>query len=146
MVESGPERILVGFTTESPRVPRQGYDIVTVDDTPVGKVCSGSPSPTVGTTIGTAYVVADHAAPGTLLAMEIRGKRHEITLHALPFSVRVSSITPSMRLSSGEICHCAVVTASVVVSTWLVPVTVRTSPTTSPWKTNCSPGSPIRTS
>ena len=88
MVESGPERILVGFTTESPRVPRQGYDIVTVDDTPVGKVCSGSPSPTVGTTIGTAYVVADHAAPGTLLAMEIRGKRHEITLHALPFYKR----------------------------------------------------------
>jgi len=88
MAEEGPERILVGFTTESPRVPRQGYEIVGIDGTLMGKVCSGSPSPTLGTTIGTAYVVAEHAAPGTKLAMDIRGKRHEIHLHALPFYKR----------------------------------------------------------
>ena len=47
MLEVGPGRILVGFTTESGRVPRQGYDLVSLDHTPVGKVVSGSPSPTM---------------------------------------------------------------------------------------------------
>ncbi len=88
MVEEGPGRVLVGFTTDSARVPRQGYDIVTPDHVAVGKVVSGSPSPTLGTNIGTGYVAKGHDAPGTLLAMEIRGKRYEIKLHALPFYKR----------------------------------------------------------
>jgi aminomethyltransferase len=88
MLEAGPERVLVGFTTESKRVPRQGYDLVTVDHTPVGVVCSGSPSPTLGTNIGTAYVTVPHDSPTTELAMDIKGVRHPIKLHALPFYKR----------------------------------------------------------
>ncbi len=88
MVESGPGRVLVGFTTDSARVPRQGYELVTLDHTPVGMVVSGSPSPTMGKNIGTAYVAKGHDNPGERLAMDIRGKRHEITLHALPFYKR----------------------------------------------------------
>jgi aminomethyltransferase len=88
MVEKGPPRILVGFTTESPRVPRQGYEIVTLDHTTVGSVVSGTKSPTLGTNIGTAYVANGHHLPGTRLAMDVRGKRLEITLHALPFYKR----------------------------------------------------------
>ena len=88
MLEEGPPRTLVGFTTESPRVPRQGYDLVTPDHTPVGKVVSGTKSPTLGTNIGTAYVATGHHLPGTKLAMEVRGKRIEIELHALPFYKR----------------------------------------------------------
>ncbi|RKY18030.1 MAG: glycine cleavage system aminomethyltransferase GcvT [Planctomycetota bacterium] len=88
MLEAGPERVLVGFTTESKRVPRQGYDLVTVDHTPVGTVCSGSPSPTLGINIGTAYVAVPHDSPTTELAMDIRGVRHPIKLHALPFYQR----------------------------------------------------------
>lgn len=88
MLADGPERTLVGFTTDSKRVPRQGYDLVTVDHTPVGKVCSGSPSPTLGTNIGTAYVAIPHNNPTVELAMEIRGVRHPIKLQALPFYKR----------------------------------------------------------
>lgn len=88
MLEEGPERLLVGFTTDSKRVPRQGYDIVDADHALVGRVCSGSPSPTLGTNIGTAYVATEHAQPGELLAMDIKGKRHQIKLHALPFYKR----------------------------------------------------------
>lgn len=85
MLEAGPERVLVGFTTDSKRVPRQGYDLVTHDHTIVGRVCSGSPSPTLGINIGTAYVAVPHDAPTAALAMDIRGVRHPIKLHALPF-------------------------------------------------------------
>ena len=88
VLEEGPKRRLVGFTTDSPRVPRQGYTLVTLDHTPVGEVVSGSPSPTLGTNIGTAYVASGHHNPGERLAMEIRGKRHEVKLHALPFYKR----------------------------------------------------------
>ena len=85
MLEKGPERTLVGFTTDSKRVPRQGYDLVTVDHVAVGRVCSGSPSPTLGTNIGTAYVLVPHDSPTEHLAMDIRGVRHPVKLHALPF-------------------------------------------------------------
>ena len=89
VLEAGPKRRLVGFTTDSARVPRQGYKLVTPDHTPVGEVVSGSPSPTLGKNIGTAYVADGHQNPGVeLLAMEIRGKRHEVELHALPFYKR----------------------------------------------------------
>ena len=88
MLETGPERVLVGFTADGPRVPRQGYELVSLDHTPIGKVVSGSPSPTLNKNIGTAYVVSGHDAPGTRMAMEISGKRYEVTLHALPFYKR----------------------------------------------------------
>ncbi|MCB9899089.1 MAG: glycine cleavage system aminomethyltransferase GcvT [Planctomycetes bacterium] len=88
MLVEGPQRRLTGFTTESKRVPRQGYDVVDFDHALVGTVCSGSPSPTLGTNIGTAYVIDGKDAPGTHLAMDIKGTRHEIKLHALPFYMR----------------------------------------------------------
>jgi len=88
MLEAGPGRVLVGFTADGPRVPRQGYELVSLDHTPIGKIVSGSPSPTLNKNIGTAYVVSGHDAPGTRMAMEISGKRYEITLHALPFYKR----------------------------------------------------------
>lgn len=84
----GVEKTLVGFTTDSKRVPRQGYDLVDADHVHVGEVCSGSPSPTLGTNIGTAYVVVGKDHPEANLAMEIRGQRHPIKLHALPFYKR----------------------------------------------------------
>jgi len=88
MLAAGPPRRLVGFTTDSPRVPRLGYALVTPDHTPVGRVVSGSPSPVLGKNIGTAYVATGHHNPGERLAMEIRDQRHPVTLHALPFYKR----------------------------------------------------------
>jgi aminomethyltransferase len=51
-------------------------------------VCSGSPSPTLGTVIGTAYVATGRDAPGTVLEMDIRGQRHTVELVTLPFYQR----------------------------------------------------------
>jgi aminomethyltransferase len=88
MLAKGPPRKLVGFTTGSPRVPRQGYALHLPGGGPqVGTVCSGSPSPTLGTHIGTAYVQAPHAGAATL-DMDIRGQRHPVRLQPLPFYQR----------------------------------------------------------
>ncbi|MFD0599709.1 glycine cleavage T C-terminal barrel domain-containing protein [Catellatospora coxensis] len=46
---------------------------------------SGAPSPTLGRPIAMAYVPADRAAVGTVLAVDIRGSRDTVTVVELPF-------------------------------------------------------------
>jgi aminomethyltransferase len=88
VLRSGPRRRLVGFTTESARVPRQGYPLLLPDGGPdVGAVCSGSPSPTLGTNIGTGYVRTP-SATAPVLDMLVRGRRHAVRLVPLPFYSR----------------------------------------------------------
>jgi len=84
VASGGPERRVVGFRTPSKRIPRQGYPVLE-GGTPVGRVCSGGLSPTVGSTIGTAIVPASLADPGTSLEVDVRGERHPIEVVPLPF-------------------------------------------------------------
>jgi aminomethyltransferase len=86
-VKANPERRLVGIRSDGPRVPRQGYKLF-AGDRELGEVCSGSPSPTLGTNIGTAYVPVDSGAPGDPVALDIKGKRQEARFCALPFFSR----------------------------------------------------------
>ncbi|MGQ0552401.1 MAG: glycine cleavage system aminomethyltransferase GcvT [Planctomycetota bacterium] len=88
MLAKGPPRKLVGFTTDSPRVPRQGYALHLSGGAQVGVVCSGSPSPTLNTNIGTAYVSTGYHAPGSTLEMDLRGQRHAVKLVNMPFYKR----------------------------------------------------------
>ena len=84
----GPERKLVGFTTESKRVPRQGYPIEE-GGKEVGKICSGSPSPSLDTNIGTGFVPVRDAVEGsTRFAMRIHEAAHPLRIVPLPFYKR----------------------------------------------------------
>jgi aminomethyltransferase len=65
----GPERKLVSFVLEEKGVPRQGMGIQGG-----GEVTSGTHSPMLERGIGMGYVRADSAAPGTELAIDVRGK------------------------------------------------------------------------
>ena len=80
-------RTLVGVTAEGKRPPRMGYPVL-ADGVQVGEIRSGSISPTLGTNIGTAYVEREFSAPGTELAMDLRGKAAPILVHPLPFYSR----------------------------------------------------------
>src|SRR6059036_60984 len=84
----GVTRRLVGLELAEPGVPRHGY-AVWRDGTAVGTVTSGTRSPTLGTYIGLAYVTAGAAAPGTPVAVEIRGRRVPARVVARPFYRRV---------------------------------------------------------
>jgi len=86
-------RRLVGITTGGRRVPRQGYGIFHAGEE-VGRVCSGSPSPTLDTNIGTAYVPLGLDTPGTELALDIRGTRQPCTVTDLPFYSRTRKKNP----------------------------------------------------
>ena len=86
-VAKAPKRRLVGITSDGPRVPRQGYKLFQ-GDRELGAVCSGSPSPTLGTNIGTAYVPVDAGDPGDTVHLDIKGKRQPAQVRALPFFSR----------------------------------------------------------
>ncbi len=83
----GTGRKLVGMKAAGKRCPRQGYEVVRGDET-VGKVCSGSISPTLDTNIATAYVSVDCATPGTALGFRIRDKVEPCVVCELPFYKR----------------------------------------------------------
>lgn len=72
--DQGVPRRLVGFKLEGRGIPRQGYPLF-AGGREVGRVTSGSMSPSLGEPVGMGYVEAACAEPGTLLEMEMRGRR-----------------------------------------------------------------------
>ncbi|PIX46327.1 MAG: glycine cleavage system protein T [Armatimonadetes bacterium CG_4_10_14_3_um_filter_66_18] len=84
LAESGNRRRLVGLATPDRAVPRAGYEVVR-NGAVVGKVTSGTFSPTLGKGIALAYV--EHPAPAVGEQMEIRIRQglHAATVVPLPF-------------------------------------------------------------
>jgi aminomethyltransferase len=85
--QAAPTRRLVGLTTPGPRVPRQGTQVFDGPEA-VGTVCSGAPSPTLGTNIASAYVALGHDQVGRSLELDFRGKRQACRVQDLPFYSR----------------------------------------------------------
>ncbi|NLY11847.1 MAG: glycine cleavage system aminomethyltransferase GcvT [Firmicutes bacterium] len=71
--EEGIKEKLVAFVMEERGIPRQGYPIV-LNGEEVGRVTSGSMSPTLGKAIGMGYIKVEHAQPDTIISISIRGK------------------------------------------------------------------------
>src|SRR5690606_4884524 len=69
----GVARRLIGFRMLGRGIPRQGYPLLAGDEE-IGRVTSGTHSPTLGEPIGMGYVQAPYAAPGQQLAVGIRGR------------------------------------------------------------------------
>lgn len=86
--EDGPQRKLVFLRLEG-GIPRAGFPVLHEGEE-VGKVASGTFSPTLQTGIATAYVPAELAAPGTALAVGIRAKTAEATVAKAPFVTSTS--------------------------------------------------------
>lgn len=85
--EEGVTRRLVGLVLEGRTPPpRAHYPIVQPgQETPVGELCSGSPSPTLGQGIGMAYLPAALARVGTALEVLIHGKPYPAKVVRRPF-------------------------------------------------------------
>lgn len=83
-VAEGTDRRLVGFTIDERAIPRQGHR-VWYGGVDVGAVCSGTMSPTLGIPIGTCYLPAAAAVPGTTFEVDIRGRRVPARVVKLPF-------------------------------------------------------------
>jgi aminomethyltransferase len=74
----GAGRKLSGLRLDGKLAPRQGYNLF-VGDEQVGVVTSGTFSPTMGRSVGMAYVNDPCHKPGTVLEMEVRSSRIPVT-------------------------------------------------------------------
>lgn len=83
--EAGVERKLVGFQLEERGIPRHDYPITDAQGNPVGKVTSGTMSPSLGMGIGMGYVPVALSAPGTEIHIQIRRNLLPATVVKLPF-------------------------------------------------------------
>ncbi|NNL31547.1 MAG: glycine cleavage system aminomethyltransferase GcvT, partial [Gemmatimonadetes bacterium] len=82
--EAGVERRLVGFRLTDRGFPRPGYDILE-GDLVVGRVTSGTVSPTLGYGIALGYVPTRLSKPGTGLAIDARGRPVGAVVQRPPF-------------------------------------------------------------
>jgi len=80
----GSRKVLVGFELEGRGVARADY-AVAVDGVEVGRVTSGGPSPTLGRSIGLAYVPPTVAAVGSRIDVIIRGRATPARVVETPF-------------------------------------------------------------
>ncbi len=83
--EEGVQRKLVGFQLEERGIPRHGYEIVNDDEQVVGKVTSGTMSPSLNIGIGLGYVPSELSKPGTSIGIQIRKNVVPATVVKLPF-------------------------------------------------------------
>ncbi|MCS6934173.1 MAG: glycine cleavage system aminomethyltransferase GcvT [Chitinophagales bacterium] len=84
--DNGPQRKLVGFEiNEKGRIARQHYLIKNELGEEIGKVTSGTQSPTLQKAIGLGYVKTPYSAPGTEIFVEIRGAITKATVVKTPF-------------------------------------------------------------
>ncbi len=83
IAQKGPDRRLVGIQLKD-GIARPGYSLLHAGNE-VGKVASGTYSPTLKVGIATGYVPAALAAPGTELEVVVRKKTVTATVEKLPF-------------------------------------------------------------
>lgn len=83
-IAEGTARRWVGFRIDGRLPAREGAEVFAGSDH-IGTVTSGGFSPTLGAPIAMAYVASEHAAIGTALEVEVRGKRLAATVSPTPF-------------------------------------------------------------
>ena len=83
-LESGASRRRVGLLPEG-RAPMRAGTEVYAGETKVGAVTSGAFGPSLEAPMSMGYIAIDHAATGTKLDGDVRGKRMPVTVADLPF-------------------------------------------------------------
>jgi aminomethyltransferase len=82
--QRGITRRRVGFQVEGRGIPRHGYPVY-CDGREADLVRSGTMSPSLRVGVGTAYIPAALAKPGTKLEIECRGERMGAEVVRMPF-------------------------------------------------------------
>lgn len=80
---NGTDEKLAPFVIEGAGIPRPGNPVM-LGEEEVGKVSSGTFSPSLELGIGMAYLRADLAEPGTELEIDVRGKRRTARVSSKP--------------------------------------------------------------
>jgi aminomethyltransferase len=84
---AGVARRLVGFEVRGRGIAREGHAVLH-DGREVGRVTSGTWSPTFEKALGMAYVPVELAVVGTAIELDVRGRRLPAEVVKLPFYKR----------------------------------------------------------
>lgn len=79
---------LGGLVLEGKRIAREGMAVKNEDGVVVGRVTSGTKSPTLGAGIALAYLKRGFGKPGTRLVIDVRGREASAVVHKGPFYKR----------------------------------------------------------
>lgn len=82
--EAGPKRLLTGLRMQEKGIPRRDCPVLHEGER-VGRVSSGTMSPSLDEGIGLAYLEPDVADEGTAIEVEIRGTPHAARVEEAPF-------------------------------------------------------------
>ena len=83
---AGVQRKLVGFEMIDKGIPRHDYQIADAEGNIIGKVTSGTQSPSLQKAIGLGYVTIGHAQPDSEVYILVRDKKLKAKVTKLPFS------------------------------------------------------------
>lgn len=83
----GVKRRLVGMELQEPGIARAGYTLYRKGQV-VGRVTSGTKSPTLGKSIALGYVSREIAKDGEIVEIDIRGRKSRAKIVPLPFARR----------------------------------------------------------
>lgn len=83
--KNGVRKKLVGFEMIHKGIPRHDYLLLDTNQNFIGRVTSGTQSPTLKKGIGMGYVDINSSKPGTVILVEIRGQRLKAVIARLPF-------------------------------------------------------------
>ncbi|RZK57804.1 MAG: glycine cleavage system aminomethyltransferase GcvT [Pedobacter sp.] len=83
--EAGVTRKLVGFEMIDRGIPRHDYQIVDAEGNVIGKVTSGTQSPSLQKAIGMGYVTKELAKEGTEIFIDIRNSKIKAKVVKFPF-------------------------------------------------------------
>ncbi|MBO9571126.1 MAG: glycine cleavage system aminomethyltransferase GcvT [Chitinophagaceae bacterium] len=81
----GPEKKLIGFEMIDKGIPRHDYIIKDAEGNIIGKVTSGTQSPSFGKAIGMGYVKSKFASPDSEIYIEIRDRALKAKVVKFPF-------------------------------------------------------------
>ena len=83
--QKGVQKKLVGFKMEEKGIPRKTYDILNSDNEIIGKVTSGTMSPSLGIGIGLGYVNIENANIDSEILIQIRKNIKRAKIVKTPF-------------------------------------------------------------
>jgi aminomethyltransferase len=83
--QQGIAKKLVGFTMIDRGIPRHDYEIVDAEGTVIGRVTSGTQSPSMQKAIGMGYVNKEFAKEGSEIYIKIRDNKIKAQVTKLPF-------------------------------------------------------------
>jgi len=90
--QNGPKQKLIGFVLQEPGIARESDLIQNHNGLPIGKVTSGTITPTVNKALGMAMVAQEYAAIGTKIKAVVRGRAIEAEVVKMPFYVNAQKV------------------------------------------------------